>query len=56
MNLKNLTTEELLTIDGGNQDAYDAGYAAGQHVRAAAETVGNIISWCADIIDKVVPG
>jgi hypothetical protein len=50
MKLQNLNTEELLNINGGTQKSYDLGYEIGSHIRAGIETVGNIISWAADLL------
>ncbi|WP_299363055.1 hypothetical protein [Winogradskyella sp.] len=50
MNLEDLNQKELLEINGGTEESYNLGHAIGSHIRSGIETIGNIISWAADLL------
>ncbi len=50
MSLQKLTERELININGGTEDSYNLGYSIGSHIRAGLSTVGDIISWAADLL------
>lgn len=50
MTLQKLTERELANINGGTEESYGWGYLIGSHIRSGLETVGDVISWAADLL------